>query len=250
MVVIGLALTLALLSLAALTALHFEWDLFRRRVHPWLEIHATLLSAYRSLVALVSFPLLLLGAYLTLLELRTALARPDAVLVFAEPQSPLFKVINDSDAVMRDAKYGFHIYDLDAVGDEDGPLNLLIPFQSLEPIRPQAGMGPWTIESLSLRKDGIKPGHRLFGWASISCPECLRRRVYWIYSKFGEEGWYAEIPDAEQARVQPNLARIVNSDDPENLIERVVPSRARVPLIDLQLETPWLDEGGPGSDGN
>jgi hypothetical protein len=34
----------------------------------------------------------------------------------------------------------------------------------------------------------------LFGWVRTTCPEYVTERFYWIYTKYGEGGWYGELP--------------------------------------------------------
>ena len=96
-------ITFALILGAAFA--HWRWDFFRRKVHPWLVEHATLLGAYRSIFAIIGFPLVILGAVYTYQQLSERFARPDVALSFASPKEATISVWNISSTVVRDPKY-------------------------------------------------------------------------------------------------------------------------------------------------
>jgi hypothetical protein len=109
-----LKLMIVLLIVAVvIVILHFRWDIFRKRFHPWLERNATLLGAYRSLGWLLTIPIVLIDGYLAFLELRESfLGEPDATLVFGRPSRPVFWVVNSSSKLVREPKHHFLIYNL------------------------------------------------------------------------------------------------------------------------------------------
>jgi hypothetical protein len=43
----------------------------------------------------------------------------------------------------------------------------------------------------------IKPGHRLVGWVTATCRNCVRTRAYWIHMTLGQGGWLWEFPPGE-----------------------------------------------------
>jgi hypothetical protein len=177
-----LKLLVRLLSIVAIVAaLHFRWDLFRRRFHPWLERNATLLGAYRSLGWLLTVPLILVGGYLGFLQLRDALGTPDVALLFGNPDKPLFWVMNSSSKLVREPKYHFLLYDLSLPGNQELHLNLEIPTKILDFIRPGQAFGPWTIKSLAGQGSRIEKGHHLFRYAQVQCPTCEQVHFYWIF---------------------------------------------------------------------
>ena len=90
-------LALALAGVVALVVLlQWKWNLFRGRLHPWLEKNATLLGAYRSVAWLLTVPIILVGGYLAFQELQRSVSTPDVQMVFARPKRPVFFLINQS----------------------------------------------------------------------------------------------------------------------------------------------------------
>jgi hypothetical protein len=39
----------------------------------------------------------------------------------------------------------------------------------------------------------VKSGDRLFGYVTVSCPECATTRDAWVYIEYGKAGWYAPL---------------------------------------------------------
>jgi hypothetical protein len=185
-------LLIAIVSLGIL--LHVRWDFFRLRVHPWLERHATLLRAYRSLGWLVTIPIVLIGGYHVSQQVLDTLVAPDLELVFGHPALPLFWVMNPSSKLAREGRYQFLLYDLSLPGNQEERLNLEIPVKGLDPIRPGRGLGPWTFQSVASYGSRIEQGHHLFGYAQVWCPTCEQVHFYWIFAHVGSAGWYVEIP--------------------------------------------------------
>jgi hypothetical protein len=67
----------------------------------------------------------------------------------------------------------------------------------VDAIRPDGSYLPSTLELILDPNEPLKNGTRLYGYLSISCPECIAHRVYWVLIKYGEEGWYTELSKAD-----------------------------------------------------
>lgn len=225
---IELLATLVLIAAAVIAGLHFRWDFFRRRAHPWLEKKANLLSAYSSIVGLLLAPLILIGGYLAFVQIEDHLNAPDVVLVFSSPEEPLFWVQNPSSKLAREASYQLLLFNLSDAGEHGWYLNLEIPTSSVGYIRPGRARGPWTIRSVARQGSSIEKGDHLFGYGQVWCPNCETVRYYWIYVHVGSAGWYAEITDDETRVIKEKITAIA-SGQPKYLskIEELVPPNRR-----------------------
>jgi hypothetical protein len=65
----------------------------------WLEIRATLLSAWCSVVAIIGVPLILIRGYASWIQVRQFLTRPEVVLQLASPKKLRFWLLNPAPAV-------------------------------------------------------------------------------------------------------------------------------------------------------
>ncbi len=59
-------------------------------------------------------------------------------------------------------------------------------------IRPGEFMGPNQFMGIDGVKAVVKPGDRIFGSVSVSCPTCVKTKTYWLFIKAGDGGWYEE----------------------------------------------------------
>ena len=205
--------------------------LFRAHVHPWLERNARLLGAYSSIAGLVLVPVILIGGIVGFLQLKDALDTPDVTLLFGNPEEPRFWVQNPSSKLAREALYELRLFNLGVVASDSAFLNLEIPAQSVEYVRPGRGFGPWTIRSLARQGASIQQGHHLFGHAQIQCPTCETVREYWIFIHVGRMGWYAEIGDSETSSAMEDLLDVAfGGPDYLRRIHELVPSHRRVAM--------------------
>jgi hypothetical protein len=136
--------------------------------------------------------------------------------------------------VVRDPKLTLVIWDLD-LPDHDEPL-------------PEGRVITKTFDGKWIRQEEIfivirftrvpevaaliKPGHRLFGWMTVTCPDCIRTKAYWIYTIHGEGGWYTEIQRGypQLDKVKALLPQI--RDDPETFFS-ANPKESRIVIEDL-----------------
>lgn len=202
---------ISFIGILVLTALlgHFKWDIFRHRVNPWLIENATLLGAYRSMLAFVGFPIVILGGLYTYQQLSQRLARPELALAFADPKEATVSIWNVSSTVVRDPKYDVVLFNVDDPTSSFDPLP--IPVARGDYIRLGERWGPNQMIGQERVKARVKDGDRLIGWASVMCPECPRR-FYWVYIKHGSDGWYAELAEGEFPDV-PKSAKLAKEPE-------------------------------------
>ncbi len=147
--------------------LNFRCGFFRRKVHPWLEKNAKLLSAYSSIVGILLAPAILIGGYVAFVQIEDHLDVPDVVLVFASPERPRFWVQNRSSKLAREAQYELLLFNLSAAGEHGWHLNLEIPTQSVGYIRPGRARGPWAFTTVARQGATVKKGHHLIGYGQL-----------------------------------------------------------------------------------
>lgn len=141
-------------------------------------------------------------------EQKRQLEQPDIHAVIVYPAKPAIILENRSRIKpVKDAMYQLITLNVDRwLGDRyqlvqtvSTPVNY---------VRPQGSYLPSTLE---LRLDPSQPlvaGNRLYGYLTVDCPECVSRRIYWVYLKFGEEGWFREVRSGEQNYTLSVLAQL------------------------------------------
>lgn len=191
----------------------------RKKFHPWLIEHATLLGAYRSLAALIAFPLILVGAPLAFLNIRDRLSLPDVELDFVRPTNVSFSVVNTSSAVAPEPKYELVLFDFGSrMHPPERPKGLQIPSKIVDTMRPHSGLGPWSVASISggAGGGGFYDDHsRIFGFATVSCPLCERARAYLVYFEIDRGGWFVELPADKTQTVRELVGHVLS--DPASL---------------------------------
>jgi len=110
-------------------------------------------------------------------------------LRFVYPNEVSLIVDNAQGAGLADRpKYWAQLIDLDNIHGN----YLQIPVSMGDYIRSGDFLGPAQFMGLPAVKSLVKPGDRVFGSVSVSCPTCIKTRTYWLYVKVGEGGWYEE----------------------------------------------------------
>lgn len=219
----------SLLLLSVIAACEVEWEMFRRRIHPWLVQHATLLGAYRSIVAFVAFPLALLGGVFTYFQIIERLEHPSVALELRHPASVAVSVVNTSASVVRDPKYGAILFNLDEADEKLRLEPLPIPVNGGDYIRAGDTWGPSSMMSISTVNARVSPGSRVIGFMSVTCPTCATKS-YRVSFKHGEGGWYAEM-GAQSGLDYSQLAKLLRTpDEVQRLFEAAVPAEARVAI--------------------
>jgi hypothetical protein len=158
--------------------------------------------------------------------------KPDIMLGLTSPKEFLISMLDNSNVVLRDPKYELGIADLD-VNDSGLPKLLPIPVSNGDWIRPHEALGPNFIFTPTI-KEIVKPGHRLFGFGMVLCPECKVNRCYWIYAVFGQDGWYSAMPDG----FCPDVTKLMGvmqdvRDKGDTYLNSLVPPAIRTPIGQL-----------------
>jgi hypothetical protein len=117
---------------------------------------------------------------------------PDVTLRFVYPQNPALQLMNISDKTAREIKYAVIVWNID-LPDRLDPLP--IPVSTFDFLNAGQISGPEGVFFSPLVTPLVKPGNRLFGSASVSCPECSRGRTFVVSIVWGESGWFAELPN-------------------------------------------------------
>jgi hypothetical protein len=135
-------------------------------------------------------------------------APPDigAMLVYAK--APALLMVSVSDAVIRDPKYQVLLWNLD--GDHADALQIPVYTASGDYIRARESIGPFGILSSPGVSPFIKQGNRLFGYMTVTCPDCLRTKEYWVYIDCGTGGWYSELPTGQHVNLTALVRNIPN----------------------------------------
>jgi hypothetical protein len=119
---------------------------------------------------------------------------PDVKLVFVHgTDSVAVHIVNPSKYLVRGAKYSMAFWNLDDRENIQNPLPIpvwVLPQEDY--IRPGEGIGPEALMSLPQVSSRLKHGDRIFGFALVQCPNCVRTRTYWLYCRHEIGGWYAE----------------------------------------------------------
>ena len=126
-------------------------------------------------------------------QLRLQLERPDlkANLVYPGKLSIIVENLSKTKTA-REVIYESRFWNLDNVyGDRLQFVSS--PASSMENIPPERGKGPYPLKlSVSESQVPLKIGDRLFGYVSVRCDECIQMPNYWVFLRFGQEGWFLE----------------------------------------------------------
>ena len=158
--------------------------------------------------------------------------RPDISLRVVYPKGFSILLANDSNVVLRDPKFAAVIWDLDLT-DRSDPLPVPTETFTGEFIRPHESIGPQPIVTHPNAVSLVKPGHRLFGYIEVLCPNCKRTKDYWVWAINGQGGWFAELPPGTYASVN-GLFRMLPAirENPENFLADIPQSKRR-PIQDF-----------------
>ena len=185
------------------------------KLNKWVTSHNNSLSAWASLITIISVPLLFIGLFLGYHQIHDIMDSPDPSLEFVHPSSVAYKILNKSDKTAEDVLVSFGLFDLDS--SQKGPL----PIASVkyDYVNRYSAKGPF-----SWFTNFAAEGHRYFGIVYIGCKGGKRLRTYWIYVKHGNptEGFYAERNGNDTYEVNPDRLSI-----DANYLETLVPTNRR-----------------------
>lgn len=103
------------------------------QINNWVTSHNDSLSAWASLITVISVPLILIGLFLGYHQIRDILVSPDPSLEFVHPSSLAYKIVNKSGKIAEDVLVSFGIFDLDS--PQSGPL--AIPSVNYDYVNPE-----------------------------------------------------------------------------------------------------------------
>ena len=106
-----------------------------------------------------------------------------------------------------------------------------IPVSTFDWIRPHDESGPLNLFSAANVASLLKPGDRLFGSASVTCPECPRGRTFIVYIVWEKGGWFAEIENEKSGKIIiPSNFLKETRDEYFKTLETTVPTQSRIPI--------------------
>jgi hypothetical protein len=129
---------------------------------------------------------------------KRQLEQPDIHAVPVYPAKPAVIVMNKSKIKpVRDGLYQLIALNIDRwLGDRYQLVSNKAT--KVDSIRPDGSYLPSTLELIPDPNQPLEKGNRLYGYLSVSCPDCIAHRLYWVLIKYGEEGWYAELSKTDQ----------------------------------------------------
>ncbi len=153
---------------------------------------------------------------------------PDVIPILVSPTEPVIVLINESANVAREIKWGLIVWNLDAPAGLNNPLQ--IPFQAFDFLRPHERSVPEQLFTAAILS-AVKPGNRLFGIATVTCPDCATDRNVWVYIEYGKGGWFAPLPTDKGVSMQ-QLFRLIPEIE-KNIsasVDEIVPANQRIPI--------------------
>jgi hypothetical protein len=148
---------------------------------------------------------------------------PDVAMRLVYPQSPSLVLINRSGGVARDIKWSVVLWNMDLPGRQSP---LPIPVSPFDWLKPSDESGPLNLFDGPLVAELLKPGNRLFGSATVNCPQCDRGRTYIVFIVWGQGGWFSEV-DTEPGKL---IIPLEYSEAGRNSYFRSLESQARIQL--------------------
>jgi hypothetical protein len=172
-----------------------------------------------------------LGIVLTLISWWIQpLESPDVTLRFVYPTAPALILTNQSAIIAKNIKWTVVLWNMD-LPDRNDPLP--IPVGTFDWIKPHDEGGPLALFNSPPVSSLLKQGNRLFGCASVDCPNCDRGRTYIVYITWGEGGWFSELKNEKSGRiiVPPDFSK-ASRIEYFKALEAAVPRKMRVPIGD------------------
>lgn len=206
----------------------------------WVRIPAVALVGAIAALSLSEELRWVIGRETKTLVQQSAVEAPDVALRFVYPKSPALVLVNESGAIARNIKSAVALWNMDdprtyvnpnASPDAHDPLP--IPVATFDFLRPRTAGGPQNLFDSPLVAPHIKNGQRLFGSASIICPECARGHTYIFSIIWGEGGWYVEALNSREGELL--IPANFNKETVAAFFREIVaqtPESARIPIQD------------------
>jgi hypothetical protein len=155
---------------------------------------------------------------------------PLVSLRFINKQITDFQIYNSSNIGARNIKWMLVMWDINTPARIDP---LPIPATLFDFLGPHGRNLPVGVFQTPLVKPLIKEGDRLFGSASVMCPDCSRGFTFWVYIEWGHGGWYAEVSDMKTGEViYPKKA--TDMDAFMKSVADQIPTDRRIPIDDME----------------
>jgi hypothetical protein len=155
-------------------------------------------------------------------------AFPDVRLIFVQGDTPSLIIENQSPTkTALSIKYGGLLAN---VTGEDPRKPLPIPFESFDFLRPTGRSALIPIFERPLVTPLLKPEDEIFGYVAVSCPECVRERIYWLYIRWTKGGWYSEVPEGKGIDTRWLYQALPEIKQNSTVALRFIPASARVPI--------------------
>jgi hypothetical protein len=163
-----------------------------KNIFTWVADHNNALSAWSSIITIISLPLAIVGVAIGYIQIKDLLIEPSVELEFTNAHSVNYTVENTSGKMVEDVVVGFGIFDLDSLAPFYDSV-LPIPAEGFDYINKNSANGPKPI----FHKFG-SPGHRYFGILYLTCKGCSSTE-YWLYCKQGNpaEAYYAKRTETD-----------------------------------------------------
>ncbi len=156
--------------------------------------------------------------------------KPDISLVLVYPQSVSLLIRNDSTVVARESRYSVVLWNLELLSGSKQPLP--IPVGSHDWVRPGRRGGPYGIMSRPKTQGLIKPSDRIFGYIALACPDRSTDKIYWVFFKHGQGGWYAEARQKFSGGMTALLKMLPMVKSDPNAALKFIPQNDRVQIRD------------------
>lgn len=221
---VSMLLLLAAVAMGGVSA----WKILGAVVLPGWPVRIARMVLVPGLVALSLYPVVYR-------PVETDAVRPDVTLHFVKPTEPAVWLRNDSEAVAENIKWQFELFNLDNPSSVDGTVYRFVPIpnRSFDFLRPHRRSGTHAVFEAPVAAATVRAGNRLFGSVTVSCPTCVRDRVYWVFLTLGQGGWYSELPAGHSVDMKEYvraLPLLMKSQNPERDLRGWIPEERRTAI--------------------
>jgi hypothetical protein len=161
---------------------------------------------------------------------------PDVEMRLVGVRHPSPLLVNSSRDVAHDIKWSVELWNLDRPPSPPASAwnPLLIPVQMFDYIRPHESGGPQEIFNTPLVSNAVSVGNRLFGYGTVTCPNCVTTRCVWIYLVYGSSGWYSPLPSNAPFVDVKTVFKIIPliAQDSEHYLNQIAKANSRIPIQD------------------
>jgi hypothetical protein len=155
--------------------------------------------------------------------------KPDLEIVIVDPSEPKM-VFWPIHATARDVKADPLLWDIDR--DDKGLDSLHVNEAKFDWIRTDQHGGPSALIHPDDRNNVVKPGHRIYGYVTVTCPDCKKVSMCWVYFVYGQSGWYAQVPDGripDPQKIAIELIPAIRQYGADNLTT-AIPKSSMIPI--------------------